>query len=411
MWFSKSTFCCTCFLLVLLAALLVPAFGSFQPSFGLDYCSWNATHIVLAEVTPQDGEFKVIESWKGNLNAGDHVSVPHLEPGPHAIPIASYLNQSRPFQPSGKGNIEDIPRQPVGSHLILFTRHESEDERPPNSANTTGKPPKWEPSDFFREIRSSVIWLDGSELYVFMQWTNPGPSVLLKWDKSLAAVHARVAEIIQMQKDLNDSVRLQDKGERAERLKPYVHSDAFPAREFALEQLGKCGPPALATIRTMLDNPEYALEAEDLIKAYSEAGGESAGEELSNRLEKELAFWQATGPKLEHGWWNEDAKPDAPLRLRYGQTIQLIRGLQRTHYVPSLTTAIQLRDFWRSLPQLNDPSGLNQLATECDSLIKHLQQGKQTTGVRKLLLALGKSRYRTTAFRQTTSPVTALIRL
>jgi hypothetical protein len=375
MRFSKFTFCCASFLLVLVAALLIPAFGNFQPSFGFDYCSWNATHIVLAEVTPQDGEFKVIESWKGNLSAGDHVSVPQLEPGPHAIPIALYTNQSRPFQPSGNGHMEDIPRQPVGAHLVLFMRHESEDERPPNSASTTGKLPKWEPSDLFREIRSSVIWLDGSELYVFTQWMNPGPSLLSRWDKSLAAVHARVAEIIQMQKDLNDSVRLQDKGERAERLKPYVHSDVFPAREFALEELGKCGPSALATIRTMLDNPEYALEAEDLIKAYSEAGGESAGEELSNRLEKELAFWQATGPKLEQGWWNQDAKPDAPLRLRYGQTIQLIRGLQRTDYMPSLTTAIQLRDFWRSLPQLNDPSGLNRLATECDSLIKHLQQG------------------------------------
>ncbi|HLY61459.1 MAG TPA: hypothetical protein VKV95_11990, partial [Terriglobia bacterium] len=86
--------------------------------------------------------------------------------------------------------------------------------------------------------------------------------------------------------------------------------------------------------------------------------------------------WQATGPKLQQGWWNQDAKPDAPLRLRYGQTIQLIRGLRRTHYMPSLTTVIQLRDLWRSLPQLNDPSGLNQLATECDSLISHLQQGK-----------------------------------
>src|SRR5579862_5810289 len=105
---SKFTFCCACFLLVVLATLLIPAFGGFRPSFSLDHCSWNATHIVLAEVTPQDGDFKVIESWKGNLNAGDHVSVPQLAPGPHAIPIALYSNQSRPFQPSGNGDIEDI---------------------------------------------------------------------------------------------------------------------------------------------------------------------------------------------------------------------------------------------------------------------------------------------------------------
>jgi len=30
---------------------------------------------------------------------------------------------------------------------------------------------------------------------------------------------------------------------------------------------------------------------------------------------------------------------------------------------------------WKSLPQLNDPSGLNQTANEADKLVKHLQPG------------------------------------
>jgi len=171
-------------------------------------------------------------------------------------------------------------------------------------------------------------------------------------------------------------VRVEDKTERAELLKPYVRSDAFPAKRFALEQLGKCGPAALRTIQTMLDDPAYGLEAEDLIKAYSEASGESAGEELNDRLQKELAFWEATGPNLPQGWWNQDVTPDAPLRLRYGQTIQLIRGLQRTHYMPALTTATRLRDLWKSLPHLNDPSGLDGLARECNDLIIHLTPTK-----------------------------------
>jgi hypothetical protein len=269
--------------------------------------------------------------------------------------------------------MEEIPRQPAGSRVVLFLRQDSEVEQTPNAAATTGKS-EWQPADFFHEIRSSAIWVDGSQLYVFTQWTNPGPSLLSNWDKSLADVHARVIEVIQIQEALTEVMRVKGMSERAERLKPYVHSNTFPAKEFALEQLGKCGPSALGTIRTLLDDPEYALEADDLIKAYSEAGGESAGEELSNRLQKELSFWQATGPKLQQGWWNQDAKPDAPLRLRYGQTIQLIRGLQHTHYTPVLTTAINLRDFWRSLPQLNDPSGLDGLARECDSLINHLRQ-------------------------------------
>jgi hypothetical protein len=216
--------------------------------------------------------------------------------------------------------------------------------------------------------------MDGNRLYVFTQWMNPGPSLLSSWDSTVAIVHARVVGIIDTRKSLDAVVRLKDKGERAERLKPYVHSDVLPAKRFALEQLGKCGPSAMEVIRPMLDDPDYRLDAEDLIKAYAEAGGESAGEELNNRLQKELAFRETTGPTLQQGWWNQDAKLDAPLRLHYGQTIQLIRGLHLTHYTPALTTAVQLRDFWRSYPQLNDPSGLDQLVRECHSLVTHLQK-------------------------------------
>lgn len=365
-----------CFSLVVLAALSFPAFASFQPSFGLDYCSWNATHIVLVMTTLQDDDFEVIESWKGNLKAGEHVIVPRLKPPPDAIPMALYSEQNRPYQPSNNGTIEAVPRPSVGSRLVLFLRRDSEVDQARNAAPRAEKA-EWQPADFFHEIRASVIWMDGAKLYVFTQWDNPGPSLLSNWDKSLADVHARVTEVVQLQEALAEAVSVKDDNDRAELLKPYVRSDVFPAKRFALEQLGKCGSSAVGTIQTMLDDPEYSLEAEDLIKAYSEAGGEAIGEELNIRLQKELSFWRTTGPALPHGWWNQDAKPDAPLRIRYGQTIQLIRALERTHYSPALTTATQLRDFWRSLPQLNDPSGLDNLARECESLVNHLKEQKQ----------------------------------
>jgi hypothetical protein len=82
---------------------------------------------------------------------------------------------------------------------------------------------------------------------------------------------------------------------------------------------------------------------------------------------------RSTGPSLSQGWWNENPTPHAPLRERYGQTYQLILGLQQIHYPEALNTAMQLRDFWRSLPQLNDPNGLNQIAEACDKLIAQLQ--------------------------------------
>ena len=95
----------------------------------------------------------------------------------------------------------------------------------------------------------------------------------------------------------------------------------------------------------------------------------AVGEELDMHLQEQLRFWQATAPTLSVGWWNQDATPHAPLRERYMQTWELVRALERVHYRPASTTAEQLGNLWRSLPQLSDASGLNPMATECDKLV------------------------------------------
>jgi hypothetical protein len=47
----------------------------------------------------------------------------------------------------------------------------------------------------------------------------------------------------------------------------------------------------------------------------------------------------------------------------------IVLVLERVHFQPAATTAEQLGNLWRSLPRLNDPSGLDQMATECDKLV------------------------------------------
>jgi len=361
-----------CFVLILFLLSLCPAFAGFPPMFDLDRCSWNASHIVLVATTPQDNVFEVIESWKGNLNAGDHITVPELEPAANAIPIALYSKQLSLNNPSGSRDIEEIPRQPVGSRMVLFLKRARESDLVSGVVNGI-KVPEWQSADVFHEMRASVIWMDGTKSYRFTAWSIPGPSLLSAWNMSLDSVHSRVTDVIHIQQGLTTALNLKDGGTRAEHLKPYVQSDLFPARRLALDELGKCGPSALVGIREMMDNPAFADEVEDLIRAYSEAGGEAAGEELNARFRESFSFWRATGPTLSAGWWNQDTTPHAPLRERYAQTIQLIRGLELAHYSAALVTAIQLRDLWRSLPQLNDPSGLNHLAEECDKLVDELR--------------------------------------
>lgn len=76
--------------LTLLAFVAIPLDASFRPSFDLDPCSWNATHIVLVQTTANEGVFSVVESWKGDLKPGELLELPEIKPNENAVPISSY---------------------------------------------------------------------------------------------------------------------------------------------------------------------------------------------------------------------------------------------------------------------------------------------------------------------------------
>jgi hypothetical protein len=345
---------------ILLFGLLYPTLGGIRPSFSLDYCSWHATDIVLVEPTPTPAAFRVVESWKGGLEPGRPVLVPKLQPTTGALEISGYPKR---FEDIVKGGLnEQIPAQAPGSRMILFLKKETE-----------ASSDQWQSADLFGEMKTSAVWLDGGQLYRFQQVMNPGPSVLVPWDIGLDTMKERVREAGRIQVELSKVITIKDTASRAEGLKVYVRSDVREAQQLALSELGKSGKMAVATIREMLSDPAFADDSAELVKAFAEAGGESVGEELDRRLQEQLSFWQAAAPTLSLGWWNQDPTPHAPLRDRYAQTLELVRALELVHYRPASITAEQLGNFWRSSPQLNDPSGLDQMVTECDQLVNNLR--------------------------------------
>src|SRR5580658_8870749 len=107
-----------CWPVILLCALAYPAFPAIRPSFHLDHSAWHATHIVLATTTTGDGTFEVVESWKGDLHAGDRLVIPELRPPADAEPISAYPKFSEPTLCDP--GTELVPKQPVGSRINLF---------------------------------------------------------------------------------------------------------------------------------------------------------------------------------------------------------------------------------------------------------------------------------------------------
>jgi hypothetical protein len=180
--------------------------------------------------------------------------------------------------------------------------------------------------------------------------------------------------VVQIQQEMGRILETTPGVQRAESLRQFVKSDVFMARSHALEELGKSGPAAASTIDAMLDDSSFASASPDLIKALAAAGGDQVLPDLAKRFQAEVAYWESVGPFLPQGWWNSDVTPEAPLRIRLTVTTELIRALTKARYAGSLAAAAELRDLWLSSPQLNDPSGLDRLADECQTLISAIDQ-------------------------------------
>jgi hypothetical protein len=381
---------------IFLAIGAIPIRAGIRPSFGLDHCSWNATYIVLVQTTPKDGVFSVIESWKGDLKPGDSVEVPELKPYEDAVPIGSSQKSKEFGRQDSHGINEQIPRQPIGSQLILFLRKKGEGGAgSPSADNGTGT--HWEPASGSAGMKVSALWIDSGKGYCFSQWMNPGPSELsecLRFDvtsSDVAVFTARILRVLRVQRDLAETLAIKNHPElRADRLGFIALGDVWEAQREALDALGKSGTVALPEILQVMDKPPVPYDGTITIRAFVEAAGKDSGRLLHARLKQDLIYWKALGPTLTADWLDQLVKPGASLYVKFDETVLLIRELDREHYAPALKTVIELRDFWVAQPVLYDPkwgqrdlrqgaTGLEGtqaesfgLAERCDDFVNHV---------------------------------------
>jgi uncharacterized membrane protein SirB2 len=62
------------------------------------------------------------------------------------------------------------------------------------------------------------------------------------------------------------------------------------------------------------------------------------------------------------------------LRNQYSRTLAYVYALEKRHITQARKSLDKFRRFWRSLPHLNDPSGLNQMSEACDLAIKAIDK-------------------------------------
>ncbi len=328
--------------------------AGFAPSFYLEDLAWQASDIVVVSQSEKlDGRFMVIDTWKGDLKSGNTVIVPEL--------TAFASDESRLMHRWPRDAGTNLNTHVSGSRMSLFLKKA-----------TSGS---WESTDKFGGMKTSVAWIEQSQAYAFVQEKNPGPSLLVPLHLSESEMKAQALDVVQTQDAIAKTIAITKPSHRADALKPFISSKHLFARKSAFAELGKCGDAALPVLRGMLNEESLLAQHGDVIGALGQAGGNSVAVELTTLVETETQFWNQTAPGLKQGWWNGAGIQWSEVELlrnhyvKLGAAIGVLGGLK---YNGCKTAVIQLRDVWRSYPQLEEV-GLGQMSQGCDGLLKTLQ--------------------------------------
>jgi hypothetical protein len=340
-------------------AATIARYGGIMPRFDYEATTWNATHVVVVDGGEvMDGDFQVIETWKGDLAAAARLSIPELAvfKDVNTRKVSDWFRQR-----------ETNPRDVVtGRKMVLFLVKAGQGEDQWLSAMLH--------FDFRHHIDYSVVWVENQDAYAIEQPRNPGPNVIVPLDGGIAKLKSDVANLLILRSRFDKVMQRENGAEKAMALHEFAISNSWHARHRAFAALGRCGPSAAPVLRGIVDDPEFVKYHGDAIEALAAALAEDGGSDLLKLLREETSFWKMRGPTLQVGWWNSDTDGVKQLQFRYGRLVAVLRSVEKRPFAEVKNAVEDLRDFWRSLPQLEDKSGLNEISENCDRILLRLSE-------------------------------------
>ncbi len=361
------------------------AHSEILPSFHLDYVSWEASEIaVVDEGEVIDGRLTVTESLKGDLKQGEALVIPKLakfqEETWRTTGRSLFHGMVKPWR-----NSDAEPIVMTGRSMLIFLKRPPEDMvaeglKHNDKITVDGQPGHiWIPAGF-GGMETSTVWLENEKAYSFVQEINPGASMLMELNQNEKELREQITRLVAAQQHLDRIETMKDKAAAATQAAAYLHEDVYPLRERAFAVLGGCGTDALTVLQSILTDPTQLDAHDDAISALVLIEEDEVHELLIGMLHEDMKHWQKVGPTLEKGWWNgaglewEDVTRH---RDEYSRTLALIVALQ-TRPVPKARESLdRFRQFWRSMAQLDDRHGLDQMSHACDRAIDIIDQAAE----------------------------------
>jgi len=355
------------------SAVVLVAFLSLCPqlhagrgaSFYLDRAAWHATDIVVAnEGAIIDGTLTVLAVWDGKLAVGDSVYIPGLSKFAE--------EESRTVRTIFEFD-RDVPPVVVSSQrMVLFLKRAKKESTPDKLASASA----WQPaSSVVRGIEESVAWIADDRAYAITQPISPGGSFLAEMLYSENEMRESVRSVVKICNQFRAATDLTDVGSRAKNAAKHVSSPRSYVRYQAFKMLAESGDDALPFLRRVLRDKSNVKLHKHAVEAFVTAGGEAVVPELTRMVGQELLFWKRAAPSLKYGWSKGrdlEQKRLEYLNDRYEIALAVFYALQKTKSPICKAAVEEFRDYWRSLPQLEDLRMPGELSQACDAVLQRL---------------------------------------
>lgn len=318
-------------LLVVLAAV---AAGELGPTFSVRLCAQRATDIVLVETAAEGkGAFRVVGVWKGALAKGALIRVPEVA-------------------------------EVAEGTMVLFLRREDGE----------GKTKGWEPAGF--TLETSVAWVAGDEVTSIQQPRNPGPAIrtAVPWLRTFGQLEGRVRRVLESDRLLERAKQAKDVRETIALCGDLLRG-RFDDEEEALKLLGQCGQPAVATLQAYATERPLTHMRCRAIPALAEAAGRDALPVLARLLSEDRAYFEATAPTLERGWWFDTTGEASTRHHRIGR---LARAFSVHPYTPARADLVALRHLFQATPAIEGDDRIGKCSPALTQAIRAIDMAKNT---------------------------------
>ncbi len=303
------------------------AHAALRTDFEVSRCSWEATHVVVANVVLDEvDKVEVVESWAGDLAVGTQIGIKRL----HEL----RTEENRTVSTWHHGN-EKPPRLVSAKRAILYLV----------GARSAEWRPAMKADDDQSSFQISLAWVEGEDVFAFQQIMNPGPLELTKVG-TFADVKKETLRVLEGKAAFVKAVAAEKPEERASALEPLLSSDAWIVSWKAWEELEKLEGAALSVVRAILkDSARVAVHAR-AIAVLSRLGGVEVEAELTKIVESETAALR------EKKDFHEDV------------ALAAVGRLYRFHTHDCEAAVVALRDLCATSNE--------KLALACDRVLQHL---------------------------------------